>query len=140
LYTFLIAPMHSTCPAHLTLIDLITLIISGEEYKLCNFVQPPVTSSLGDRNKHIKLLAQAKRHLCKRLTATVWQTRSVMTSTTTQLCVHCLRWIQSYRFSVQTTLLNMWSAACNLCCSCPADPKEVKHSVVDWGKQRKLWG
>jgi len=51
LCTFLIAPMLATCPDHLILHNFITLIIDGEECKvwrspLCNFLHPPVTSSL----------------------------------------------------------------------------------------------
>ena len=44
-------PMHATCPAHLTILDLITRTILGEEYRSlrsssCGVLHSPVTSSL----------------------------------------------------------------------------------------------
>jgi hypothetical protein len=40
--------MHATCLANLTLLELICLMISADEYKLwsCNFLHSPVTSSV----------------------------------------------------------------------------------------------
>jgi hypothetical protein len=51
LYAFLFSVTYTTCQTHLILIELIILIINGEEYKLwnsssCKFFQPPIFSSL----------------------------------------------------------------------------------------------
>jgi len=46
----LLSPIHTTCPAHLILLDLITHTIFGEEYRslssLCSFLHSSVTSYL----------------------------------------------------------------------------------------------
>ena len=46
-----LCPTHATCPAHLVIVDLISWILCGEEYRswiwsLCTFLQSFVSSSL----------------------------------------------------------------------------------------------
>jgi hypothetical protein len=42
LCAFLISPMHATWLTHLILLDCITLTIFCKQYKLHNFLQPPL--------------------------------------------------------------------------------------------------
>lgn len=60
-YVFLIIHMSATFPTHLILLDSISLIKSGEEYRLpsssfCSFLQSPVTPFFLDPNILITLL------------------------------------------------------------------------------------
>jgi hypothetical protein len=40
------------CQTQLTLLNLIIPIISGKEYKLCSFLQPPITSAFSGLNNN----------------------------------------------------------------------------------------
>jgi hypothetical protein len=69
LYVPLASPMHATCPVHLILLAVITLIILDEEYKpcnfsLCSFLQPPVTSSILGPNILLSTLFSNTLNLC----------------------------------------------------------------------------
>jgi hypothetical protein len=69
LYTFLPFAMRATCPAHLIVLHLICLTISGGEYKLwsyplCNFLHSPVTSSVLGPNILLSTLFSNTLSLC----------------------------------------------------------------------------
>ena len=62
LYAFLLSPIRATWPAHLSLLDLITWIILGEDYRslsasLYSFLHSPVTSSLLGPNTPLSTLS-----------------------------------------------------------------------------------
>ena len=61
LYTPLLFPVRSTCPANLILLDLINLTKFGEQYRplsssLCSFFHSPVTTSHISRNTFLNTL------------------------------------------------------------------------------------
>ena len=49
-------PIRATCPAHLILLDFITRIILGEEYRSFSLLHSPVTSSLLSPNMFLRTL------------------------------------------------------------------------------------
>jgi hypothetical protein len=72
LYTSIFSPIHITCPVHLNLLDLIILIILGEEYKscrssLCSYLHPPSTSSFFGPNILLSALFSNSHSLCSSL-------------------------------------------------------------------------
>jgi hypothetical protein len=76
LYTFPISPMHATYSAYLILLDLITLLISGEAYKLwssslCSLFHPPTPSSFWSPDvprqpESVFSLSMTKFHTCRK--------------------------------------------------------------------------
>ena len=67
LYAPLLSHIRATRPAHPSLLDLVTRMISGEKYRaqstsLCSLLQSPVISSLLDPNTCVCVCARARKH------------------------------------------------------------------------------
>ena len=72
MYAYLLSPIRATCPAHLILLDLITRITFGEQYRslsssLCNFLHSPVTPSFSGPKILLNTLFSNTLSLCSSL-------------------------------------------------------------------------
>ena len=75
-YAPLLSPICTTCPTHLILLDLITQIIFGEEYRslsssLCHLQQYPVTLSIIGPNVLFNTLFSKTLNLCSSMNVKV---------------------------------------------------------------------
>jgi len=75
LYAFLISPIHPTWPAHLILLDFISLTTFCEAYKLwssslCSLLQAPTTNSSLSQNTLLSTLFSDTPNLCSYLSVT----------------------------------------------------------------------
>jgi hypothetical protein len=109
MYVFLFFPSRVTCPAHLILLDFITLFIFNEEQKscstpLCNYLKFPRTSSLLLPNVFFSALFSNTIRLCSAISVTdqVWHPYT----TTGKMYWLCMRvsYKETSKYQVSDTL------------------------------------
>ena len=122
--------MHAICPTHLTLLNLITLVMCGKEYKLGSssvsqiFFSLISTSLLGPNIFLSNMFSQTdglcssliRRRLNTRLVQSIFKSSSpfsVVTSCDITLACNCPIYISSASFSFPHSILHVFILVCD---------------------------